>query len=197
MSWAAIIITFALVDNVILSRLLGVDQAAEGAGGLRSGALIGAFMTVLMSGSAVVGWALDSQVLVPLGYTVLRTPLFVFLVAGLAYGLRATCARLMPALLQTSGVSVPEIALNTAGLGLVLITTRGAYTAVQSLVAGLSAGAGYFLVISMMRAIVQRLDVEPVPRALKGFPLQLVTAGLIAYAFMAFDRTFLARVLGG
>ena len=49
----------------------------------------------------------------------------------------------------------------------------------------------------MMTAIRERLEVEPVPGALKGFPLQLITAGLMAYAFMAFDRAFLARILGG
>jgi electron transport complex protein RnfA len=48
----------------------------------------------------------------------------------------------------------------------------------------------------MMGAIRERLDLEPVPAALKGFPLQLITAGLMAYAFMAFDRAFLARILG-
>jgi len=99
--------------------------------------------------------------------------------------------------LQAAGVSIPEIAVNTAALGLVLITTQGEYTALESLVAGLAAGAGYFFVTAMMMAISERLEVEPVPRALKGFPLQLITAGLIAYAFMAFDRAFLARVLGG
>jgi electron transport complex protein RnfA len=197
MSWVAIILTFALVDNVILSRLLGVYPLAGASEGLRTAAGVGGFMAVLMAGSAVGGWVVDSQVLVPLGYTLLRTPAFVFLVAGLAFSLRAICARFLPAILEASGVSIPEIAVNTAALGLVLITTRGEYTAGESLVAGLAAGAGYFLVTSMMMAIRERLDVEPVPPALKGFPLQLITAGLMAYAFMAFDRAFLARVLGG
>ena len=154
-------------------------------------------MAVLMAGSAVGGWAVDSQVLVPLGFTLLRTPAFVFLVAGLAFALRALSARFLPSLLLVTGVSIPEIGINCAALGLVLITTRAEYTAAESLVAGLAAGAGYFLVTALMTAIRERLEVEPVPRALRGFPLQLITAGLMAYAFMAFDRAFLSRVLGG
>ncbi|MGA2378705.1 MAG: Rnf-Nqr domain containing protein [Spirochaetia bacterium] len=197
MSWVAIILTFALVDNVILSRLLGVEAAAFAPGGMRAAAGVGGFIAVLMAVSAVGGWAVDSQVLMPLGFTLLRTPVFVFFVAGLAFALRAICVRFLPSVLQAAGVSIPEIAVNTAALGLVLITTRGEYTALESLVAGLAAGAGYFFVTAMMMAISERLEVEPVPRALKGFPLQLITAGLIAYAFMAFDRAFLARVLGG
>jgi electron transport complex protein RnfA len=197
MSWVAIILTFALVDNVILSRLLGVPPGGDAPGGMRAAAGIGGFMAVLMAGAAVGGWAADSLVLVPAGFTLLRTPVFVFLVAGLAVALRAFCARFLPGLLRATGVSMPEIGLNTAALGLVLMTTRGEYSALVSLVAGLAAGAGYFLVTAMMTAIRERLDVEPVPGALKGFPLQLITAGLMAYAFMAFDRAFLARVLGG
>jgi electron transport complex protein RnfA len=139
----------------------------------------------------------DSQVLVPLGFTLLRTPAFVFLVAGLAFMLRAICGRFLPSILQATGVSIREIAVNTAALGLVLMSTRGEYTALESLVAALAAGAGYLLVTAMMMGIRERLEVEPVPRALKGFPLQLISAGLMAYAFMAFDRAFLSRVLGG
>lgn len=196
MSWVAIILTFALVDNVILSRLLGVCPASDPPG-MRAAAGLGCFMAVLMASSAVGGWAVDSLVLVPTGFTLLRTPVFVFLVAGLAAALRGLCARFMPRLLLGTGVSIPEVGLNTAALGLVLIATRGEYSAPESLVAGLAAGAGYFLVSAMMTAIRERLDVEPVPGALKGFPLQLITAGLMAYAFMAFDRAFLARILGG
>jgi len=197
MSWAVIILTFALVDNVILSRLLGVEAAALAPGGLRAAAGVGGFMAVLMAGSAVGGWALDSQVLVPLGFTLLRTPTFVLLVACLAFTLRAMCGRFLPAILRSTGVSIPEIAVNTAALGLVLITTRGEYTALESLAAALAAGAGYLLVTAKMMGIRERLEVEPVPRVMKGFPLQLISAGLMAYAFMAFDRAFLSRVLGG
>jgi electron transport complex protein RnfA len=196
-SWLAIIVTFALVDNVILSRLLGVCPAARAPGAMRAAAGVGGFMAVLMACSALGGWVLDSQVLVPFGFALLRTPLFVFLVAGLALALRGLSARFFPSLLRVTGVSLPEVGVNCAALGLVLITTRGEYSAVESLVAGLAAGAGYFLVTAMMTAIRERLEVETVPRSLKGFPLQLITAGLMAYAFMAFDRAFLARVLGG
>jgi electron transport complex protein RnfA len=197
MSWVAIILTFALVDNVILSRLLGVGPGACAPGHMRAAAGVGGFMTVLMTGSAVGGWALDSQVLVPLGLTLLRTPVFVLLVVGLAIALREISARLVPSILQATGVSIAEISVNCAALGVVLITTRAELTAMQSIVAGCAAGAGYFLVTAMMTGIRERLEIEPVPRALKGFPLQLITAGLMAYAFMAFDRAFLARVLGG
>jgi electron transport complex protein RnfA len=196
-SWVSIILAFALVDNVILSRLLGVWPEQGTPGGMRAAAGTGAFTAVLMTFSALGGWALDSLLLVPFGFTVLRTPLFVFLVAGLALGLRAVTDRTLPSLVRGTGVSFPEIGINCAALGLVLISTRGEYSAAESLVAGLAAGAGYFLVIALMAGIRERLEAEPVPALLKGFPLELITAGLMAYAFMALDRAFLSRVLGG
>ncbi len=197
MSWIGIILTFALVDNVILSRLLGVEPEASARASLRAAAGIGGFTTLVMAGSALAGWALETLVLAPLGFTILRTPAFVFLVAATAFLLREVTIRLFPGLLNVAGISLPEIAVNCAILGVVLIVSRGGSTALESIVAGLAAGLGYFMVNALMAAIRERLEIEPVPRALRGLPLHLISAGLMAYAFMAFDRTFLARVLGG
>ena len=196
MSWVGIILTFALVDNVILSRLLGVCPAGCMQSGMKAAWIIGLFTALLMSLAAVAGWAADSLVLVPLGASFLRTPVFVFIVTGLAFFLQGIGRIAAPGHLKAAGVSLPEIAINCATLGVVLISTRGGYTAGLSIVVGLSAGLGYFLVTALLTAIRERLEVEQTPVALRGFPLQLISAGLLAYAFMAFDRAFLLRLLG-
>ena len=220
MSWAAIVFTFALVDNVVLSRLLGLPAAGQtdprsagadsdtAAGSLPTGGeqgapvvpapawWLGACMTVLMSISALGAWLVNAWVLVPMGFTLLRTPVMVFLVAGLALAVQALALRALPSMAGRTGVSVPRLGVNCVALGLVLVTTRAEYGPLQSLLAGASAGAGYLLVTAMMGAIRERLEIEQVPPALRGLPLQLITAGLMAYAFMAFDRAFLARLLG-
>jgi Na+-translocating ferredoxin:NAD+ oxidoreductase subunit A len=196
MSWVGIILTFALVDNVILSRLLGVCPAGCMPSDMKAARIVGLWTALLMTLSAVAGWAADSLLLVPLGFTFLRTPVFVFLVAGLAFLLQSIAPRLAPGNLAATGLSLPEIAINCAALGVVLIATRAGYTVVQSIVVGISAGLGYFIVSALLTAIRERLDVEETPSALRGFPLQLISAGLLAYAFMAFDRAFLLRLLG-
>ncbi len=195
MSWASIVFTFALMDNVVLSRLIGLNTGDGARGGERP-VWLGGSIAVLMSVSAVAAWALDSLLLVPLGFTLLRTPLFVFLVAGISLGFQALAARFWPAVLERSGVSIPRVGVNCVVLGLVLITTRAGYGALQSFLAGIAAGAGYLLATAMMGAIRERLEIEAVPPMLRGVPLQLITAGLMGYAFMAFDRGFLARLLG-
>ena len=132
----------------------------------------------------------------PLGLGFLRTPAFVLAVAGLTCFFEAAAARISPLLVRFSG-------LLPAGSGNQLRYPRsrashdaGGYTAAESLVAGCAAGVGFMLVRALMAAISERLEIERIPRALRGFPLELISAGLMAYAFMAFDRAFLSRILG-
>ena len=197
MSWLSLIVAFALVDNVVLSRLLGTLQPPGAPGTLRGALTMGAGTGMLIALGSLGAWAIDSLVLDPLGLAFLRTPLFVFIVAGLAWLLADVARRAAPRVAGVPGFSFPEAALNSAALGTVLIIRRAGYGAAEGVVAGLAAGLGYALVHLLLSAIRQRLEVETVPRAMRGLPLHLVSAGLLAYAFVAFDRAFLARVLGG
>ena len=197
MSWLGLILVFSMVDNVILSRLLGISPRAGGAGNARAALWLGMWTAVVMGISALAGWAIDALVLEPLRLGFLRTPAFVLSVAGLTYFLEAAAARISPVLVRSSGFSLQAVAINCATLGVVLLATRGGYTAAESLVAGLASGLGFMLVRALMEAISERLEIERIPRALRGFPLELISAGLMAYAFMAFDRAFLSRILGG
>jgi electron transport complex protein RnfA len=195
MSMAAILVTFALVDNVVLSLLLGVNPPQGVPGSLRNALGLGASLAILACLASLGAWGADTMALAPLGLDFLRTPVYVFLIAGLAWLLWKALRRFAPRLLPS--VSFPEAAVNAAALGVVLIIRHGSYTAAEGLVAGLAAGLGYALVMAVLSAIRLRLEVEQVPRAMRGLPLQLVSAGLLAFAFLAFDRAFLARVLGG
>lgn len=197
MSWIALIVTFALVDNVVLSRLLGTLPPAGAPGTLRAAFSLGAGTGALIALGTVGAWAADALVLDPLGVSFLRAPVFVFLVAGIAWLLADGARRVAPGRPLLRGFSFPEAAINSAALGAVLIIRRSGLSAAEGLVAGLSAGTGYAIVQVMLSAIRQRLEVEKVPRAMRGLPLHLVSAGLLAYAFLAFDRAFLARALGG
>jgi len=195
-SWVAIIVTFALVDNAVLSRLLGVCPDITEKGRMRGAVQIGVAMTVVVGVSALAAWALELLLLRPLGLSFLRTPVFVFLVVGVAFLVELLVARALPGFDPAPGFSLAEVGINSASLGVVLIVSRSELGGIESLVAGLAAGAGYFLITALMNGIRERLEVEQVPRSLRGLPLHLVSAGLLAYAFMAFDRAFLARILG-
>ena len=195
MSIVSLLVTFALVDNVVLSRLLGINPPSGFPGSLRHAVATGASTALIICAASLGAWAVDGLALLPLGYGFLRTPVYVFLVAATAWLMAEAVRRVAPRL--RPAFSFPEAAINSAALGVVLLIRQGSASAAEGLVAGVAAGLGYALVMVILSAIRQRLEVEQVPRAMRGLPLQLVSAGLLSLAFMAFDRAFLARVLGG
>ena len=197
MSWVGIILTFSLVDNVVLSRMLGICPCIGAPRGMKSALGVGAANALLMSLSALAGWIIQGLVLDPLGIGFLRTPAFVVSVACLAWILEALARRTAPDLLRAAGFPVAGVALNCAAVGTALLVLKGDFGALGSLVAGLSAGAGFFIVTVLLSTIRERLDVEKVPEPLRGLPLHLISAGLLAFAFVAFDRAFLSRLLHG
>ena len=197
MSVLGIILTFALVDNIVLTRLLGICPCVGAPGGMRATAGTAAATGLLMSLSALAAWALQTFLLGPFGLEFLRTPVFVLSVACLAGLLEVLARRAVPQLLRAAGVPLAGIAFNCATLGAALIATRGGFGPFESLVVGIAAGAGFFIALTLLSTIRERLEVEKVPESLRGLPLHLISAGLLAYAFMAFDRAFLARLLQG
>jgi len=197
MSLIGIILTFSLIDNIVLSRLLGICPCVGAPGGMRMTAATSVATSLLMSLSALAAWALETFLLGPFGIEFLRIPLFVFSVACIAGLLDLAARRMVPQLLRAAGVPLAGIAFNCATLGVALLVARASFTALQSLVVGLAAGAGFFIALSLLTAIREKLEVEKVPSWLQGLPLHLISAGLLAYAFMAFDRAFLSRLLRG
>ncbi len=197
MSLLGIILTFSLVDNIVLSRLLGICPCVGAPGGMRATVSTSAATALLMSLSALAAWALESFILGPLGLEFLRTPAFVLSVAGIAGLLDIGARRAVPQLLRAAGVPLAGIAFNCATLGVVLIAAKGGFNALQSLVVGVAAGAGFFIALSLLTAIRERLEVEKVPSWLQGLPLHLISAGLLAFAFMALVGAFLSRLLHG
>jgi len=197
MSLLGIILTFTLVDNIVLSRLLGICPCVSAPSDMRGTAAAAAATSLLTSLSALAGWALQTFLLEPLGLGFLRTPVFVLCVACIAGFLDLLARRAAPRLLRAARVPLAGVVFNCAALGVVLIAARGGFSALESLAVGFAAGAGFFIVLSLLTAIRERLDVESVPEWLQGLPLHLISAGLLAFAFLAFDRAFLSRLLRG
>lgn len=200
MSWFGLILTFALIDNVVLVQMLGVCPCIGAPRRMGTAVGIGIATAVMMSLASLAAWAIRTQVLAPLGLESLLLVAYVLALAGLAIMFEAVAGRFAPGLLRAAGFSASGVAVNCAVLGVVLLGARGGAMPggglgpLQSLLAGLSAGCGMLLVLVLLSAIRARLDVERVPRALRGLPLSLISAGLLALAFMAFDRALLARL---
>jgi Na+-translocating ferredoxin:NAD+ oxidoreductase subunit A len=201
MSWIGLILTFSLVQNVVLVQLLGICPCVGAPRSLKTAVGIGLAVTVMMSLASLAAWALGTLVLAPLKLEWLQTIAFVLATGAVAWLFESVAGRAAPGLLRATGFSAAGVAVNCAVLGVALQAARGPALAdgrqgpLVSLAAGFAAGCGMLLVLVLLSAIRERLDAERVPKLLKGLPISLVSAGLLALGFTAFDRALLARLL--
>lgn len=176
----------SLVNNFVLSNFLGlcpfigVSRRFEAAAGM---ALATLFVLTLVSG---LSFALWQWVLVPLGLEYLRTLAFILLIAGVVQFTEIMVRATSPLLHQLLGIFLPLITTNCAVLGVALLNVNRQHGLLESLVFGASAGAGFGLALLLFTALRERLDTADVPHAFRGAPVALVTAGLMALAFMGF-----------
>ena len=184
MTTVGTVLTFTFANNVVLGQLLGVcpflGLPREPRPALRASLALAAAMPA----AALLSWAVRRLVLAPLGLESLE--------------LIALCLVLaLPLLLPArgrAGLLLPHALVNCAVLGVGLLSAGAGAGA--SLATGAAAGAGYLLAVVVFSGLRERLDREWAPKAMRGLPLSLLTAGLMALAFLAFDRTLLAGLAG-
>lgn len=176
----------SLVNNFVLAHFLGlcpfvgVSRRYDAAAGM---AVATMFVLTLASG---LSYSLWHWVLEPLGLGYLRTLGFILLIAGVVQLTELLVRATSPVLHQVLGIFLPLITTNCAVLGVALLNLDRQHGLLQSLVYGASAGAGFGLALLLFAALRERLATADVPGAFRGAPIALVTAGLMALAFMGF-----------
>ena len=181
-----ILISTVLVNNFVLVRFLGlcpflgVSRSLEAAVGM---SLATAFVLTLSSATAFL---LNRFVLQPLDVEYLRTITFILVIAASVQFTEIMVRRISPVLDQVLGIYIPLIATNCAVLGVALINLDRQHGFVESLVFGASAAAGFGLALLAFAGLRERLETADLPAAFRGAPIALVTAGLMALAFMGF-----------
>ena len=196
MSYVGIIITFAFINNFILTQFLGLCPFIGVSRKTDSAVGMGFAVIFVMSLASLITWAVYRLVLVPLGIGFLQTIAFILVIASLVQLVEMVIQKTSPALYQALGIYLPLITTNCAVLGIALIAVRNEYNALESFVAGFSAGLGFLIAIVIMSTIREKLDGEWVPKPFRGIPISFVTAGLMALAFAAFDRALLNNLIG-
>ena len=177
---ASLVNNFVLTNFLGLCPFVGVSRRFEAAAGM---ALATLFVLTLASG---LSFALWHWVLQPLGLEHVRTLGFILLIAGVVQFTELMVRATSPLLHQVLGLFLPLITTNCAVLGVALINVDRQRGLLESLVYGASAGAGFGLALLLFTALRERLDASDVPAAFRGAPVALVTAGLMALAFMGF-----------
>lgn len=182
-----IIVGSALANNVVLSQFLGlcpflgVSKKTETAAGM-GGAVI--FVITL---SSFVTSVIYKFILVPTHMEYLQTIVFILVIAALVQFVEMFLKKAMPSLYQALGVYLPLITTNCAVLGVALINVQKEYNILQGTVNGFATAAGFTLSIIVMAGIREKIEYNDIPEAFRGFPIVLITAGLMAIAFFGFS----------
>jgi len=186
MDWVFILISAALVNNFVLIKFLGlcpfmgVSSNVESAVGM---SLATAFVLTLAS---VASHMISVYVLIPLELTYLSTVAFIVIIASLVQLTELFMRHGAPLLHRVLGIYLPLITSNCAVLGVALLNQKKTHSLIESALYGFGAALGFGVVLIALAAGRERLALADVPQAFKGAPIGLVTAGLMALAFMGF-----------
>lgn len=186
MDWVFILVSAALVNNFVLIKFLGlcpfmgVSSNLESAMGM---AMATAFVLTLASVSSHL---VDVYLLQPFSLEYLSTIAFIVIIAGLVQITELFMRHFAPLLHRVLGLYLPLITSNCAVLGVALLNQQQSHNITASALYGFGAAFGFGMVLVALAAARERLALAEVPRALKGAPIGLITAGLMALAFMGF-----------
>ena len=186
-TYFAIIIGAIFVNNVVLAQFLGICPFLGVSSKVETSLGMSAAVTFVMALTAVVAWSIQQFILVPFGIEYMQTIVFILVIASLVQMVEIILKKLSPALYQALGIFLPLITTNCAVLGVAILMIQKEFSLLQSVVYSISIAIGFGLALVLFAGIRERLDFEEVPAALKGVPVALVTAGILAMAFMGFS----------
>ena len=177
----------AFINNVVLSQFLGICAFLGVSKKTGTAAGMGAAVVFVITLSSLITGVLYRFILVPLNVEYLQTIVFILIIAALVQFVEMFLQKSMPSLYTALGVYLPLITTNCAVLGVVLLNVQNNYNFISSVVYGITGGLGFLLAIVLFASIRERLVFADYPKAFEGFPIALVTAGLMALAFMGFS----------
>lgn len=186
MSILSIFVSAIIVDNFVLSRFLGICPFMGVSNKVKTAVGMGAAVTFVMALASVITNIIYNYVLVPLDITYLRTVAFILVIASLVQLVEMIIQRVSQTLYQALGVFLPLITTNCAVLGAAILNIDNGYNILQSLALGVGGALGFALAIVLLAAIRERQETAPIPKAMQDKPIALVTAGLMALAFLGF-----------
>ena len=185
-SLIAIVIGAIFVNNVVLSQFLGICPFLGVSSKVETSFGMGMAVTFVMALASVVTWALQNYVLVPFGIEFMQTITFILVIAALVQMVEIVLKKTSPALYQALGIFLPLITTNCAVLGVAIISVQKDFDLLTGVIYSVSTALGFALALILFAGIRERLEVEDTPNAMRGVPIALITAGLLAMAFMGF-----------
>ena len=196
MEYIGIIIVAIFVNNVVLAQFLGICPFLGVSKKVDTAIGMGAAVTFVLTIATIVTFLLQKGLLEPFGLQYLQTITFILVIASLVQMVEIIIKKVSPPLYQALGVFLPLITTNCVILGVAILVIQKDYTLVSSVVYAVATAAGYALALIIFSTIREQLALTKVPKAMQGVPIALITAGILAMAFMGFsgiDQVFSVR----
>ena len=181
-----ILIGSALVNNVVLSQFLGLCPFLGVSKKTNTAASMGAAVIFVIMIASAVTYGIHYGILVTLGMEYMQTIVFILVIAALVQLVEMLLKKISPPLYQALGVYLPLITTNCAVLGVAINNIGNGSNFGESMVNSLGTSVGFLIAIVIMAGIRERLEGNDIPKAFRGMPIVLITAGLMAIAFCGF-----------
>lgn len=181
-----IMISAALVNNVVLSQFLGICPFLGVSKKINTAAGMGAAVIFVITLASLITSLLYQFLLLPCNLTYLNTIVFILVIAALVQFVEMVMKKTMKSLYSALGVYLPLITTNCAVLGIALINVQKDYSILTSVVNGFGTAVGFTIAIVILAGIRERCEDNDIPESFKGTPIVLITSGLMAIAFCGF-----------
>lgn len=183
----AILLSSILVDNMVLSKFLGICPFLGVSKKVDTAMGMSAAVTFVMVIATAVTFPIYTYLLLPRGMDYLMTLVFILVIASLVQFVETVLRRYIPALYNSLGIYLPLITTNCAVLGITLLVIEDNLNFGQALVNSLGGGLGFMLAMLIFAGIREKMESSNIPKALQGLPISLISAALISMAFLGFQ----------
>lgn len=187
LSLILIIITAIFVNNVVLAQFLGICPFLGVSKKVDTASGMGLAVTAVLVVATIVTYLIQTYVLNAFGLEYLQTIAFILVIAALVQMIEIILKKTMPSLYQALGVFLPLITTNCCILGVAILVIQKDYNLLEGVIYAASTGLGFLLAMVLFAGLREQLDLVKVPKSFEGVPIALVTAGLLAMAFMGFS----------
>ena len=182
-----IIIAGALINNVVLNQFLGICSFLGVSKQMKASISLGGAVIFVITIASAVASLLYDNILKPLGMDFMKTIIFILVIAALVQIVEMFLKKKSPAVYNALGIYLPLITTNCAVLGVALLNIQNSYSFIESVVYGITGGLGFLVAIVLFASIREHTEDADCPKSFKGFPIALISAGLLALAFMGFS----------
>ena len=185
--YLSIAIGAILINNFIFSQFLGCCPFLGCSSKVETASGMGLAVVFVMGLASAICYVVNEFILVPLGLAFLKTLAFILVIAALVQFVEMFLKKAVPSLYSALGIYLPLITTNCAVLGVVLLNVQNGYDFLGSVIYGITGGLGFLLAIVLFASVRERIQFADYPECFEGFPICLISAGLVALAFMGFS----------